>query len=400
MKILLLNDYGSLAGGAEVILSSLRTGLRQRGHDVCWFSSTAGMAKLKLLSDEQCYGSTAPWRTMLQAFNPAAALRLRHAIRSFRPDVALISLYLTQLSPLILPELKGIPTLHYVQWYRPICPLGTRQLPDGSRCNELQGSACYRHGCIPIQDVGPLALQRRLDDHWAGPSISKVVAISKTVAASLQRHGKPRQYADSVLYPGTAVVEPRVDISARPSVVAAGRMVPEKGFDVLIQAFAKARVLHPKAQLNIIGQGPEWQHLQRLVSDLRLVNHVRFHGQLSHPETLRAIRQAWLVCVPSLWFEPFGMIAVEAQMQGVPVLVSNQGGLAEIVLDSVTGFRVATGDVSALSRRLMELFSDSALVHEMGRAAHRHARLHFGLERFAQATENLLSQLHNSTERC
>ncbi len=65
-----------------------------------------------------------------------------------------------------------------------------------------------------------------------------------------------------------------------------------------------------------------------------------FTGKLSPEETLASFRSAW-VCVPSLWEEPFGMIAAEVQMHGVAVVASRCGGLAEIVADGETGYLVA-----------------------------------------------------------
>ena len=79
----------------------------------------------------------------------------------------------------------------------------------------------------------------------------------------------------------------------------------------------------------MIGDGPEWSNLVRFAFGLGVGERVTFSGKLSHDAPLAIVRSAWVVCVSSLWEEPFGMIAAEAQMHGVAVIASRCGGLAD-----------------------------------------------------------------------
>lgn len=393
MKILLINDYGFLAGGAEVIVFSLRDALRRRGHTVRVFSSSAGHRQSDLIADHVALGSTGRWRTMLQSANVVAARQLRRVLVEFQPDVAHVSLYLTQLSPLILRELTHVPMMYYVQWHRPICPLGTRLLPNGASCEQRPGIACYKQGCVPLQDIPPLAVQRRLDRIWGSRSIDRVTAISHAVAQCLKTYGAAHLQAPNVLHPGTSFAKPRREFGAEPHVVAAGRLVPEKGMDVLIRAFARLASNYPTAMLTIIGDGPERENLEQLARQQDIGRRVSFAGHQSHQVTLETMRKAWCVCVPSIWQEPFGMVAAEAQMHGVPVVASAVGGLAEIIIEGTTGHYAAAGDVGALAHRLDAVLSDRAKTTSMGMAAHQHACANFNLERFAEKTEKILQNL-------
>jgi glycosyltransferase involved in cell wall biosynthesis len=386
MRILLVNDYGTLAGGAEVIVFSLRDALRARGHEVRVFASTAPAGSEANLADDLGYGTTGRWRTMVQSANLAAAWALRRVLAGFAPDVVHINLYLTQLSPLILLALGDVPVIYYAMWNRAICPVGNRLLPDGRICPFRPGIACLRTGCLPLHDWLPLMTQLAADRTLA-PRFTRVVAISQSVANRLAEFGPPHMGKASVVHPGTAAAEARIDLSPSPRAVVAGRLVPEKGIDTLLRAFARLAPRDPISRLVVIGDGPERCNLVRLADDLGVGERVTFTGKLSPEATLAMVRSAWVACVPSLWEEPFGMIAAEAQMHGVAVIASRCGGLAEIVADGETGYLVPPGDPEALACRLEQLLSDRALAKALGVRGHARARDLFELNGFTSRLE-------------
>src|SRR6266852_6109767 len=168
MKILFVNDYAVPQGGAEILILSLRDALRERGHDARLFASNAGDYDSRSLAVYSCRGTTSRFRTLLQSANPWAAMELRRVIAVFQPDVVHVQMFLTQLSPLILPLLKSVPSLYHVVWYRPICPLGTKLLPDGSLCYSPPGLVCYCSGCLSLHDWVPLMFQMKLWRRWRG----------------------------------------------------------------------------------------------------------------------------------------------------------------------------------------------------------------------------------------
>lgn len=390
MKILLVNDYGTPAGGAEVIVFGLRDALRARGHDVRVFASVARDGAATLLADDVCHGTNDEWRTHLQCMNLPAARALRRVLGTFRPDVVHVNLYLTQLSPFILRELRSVPSIYYAQWYRAICPLGTRRLPDGGTCECRAGFACLTKGCVPRHLWPPLMAQMMLDRLW-GRRFTRVTAISGAVAERLSAYGAPHLRRAAVVHPGTATATARaaVDLTPAPTIVAAGRLVPEKGIDVLIRAVARIKPRNHAARLVIVGDGPSREGLQSLAVDLDVADRVDFRGSVRHGDALAEIRRAWCVAVPSVWEEPFGMIAAEAQMHGVAVVASRTGGLVEIVSDGVTGNLVPPGDVDALSSRLDAVLADRAAALRMGGLGHERARDLFGLEAFADRFETI-----------
>ncbi|MFD5183022.1 glycosyltransferase family 4 protein [Streptomyces sp. NPDC058372] len=163
-----------------------------------------------------------------------------------------------------------------------------------------------------------------------------------------------------------APVGPPADPAAR-RIVAAGRLVPVKRYDLLIRAFARVHGLHPDWSLDICGGGERRAALAELVDRLGLAGHVRLRGAV-HP-----MEDAWtsgsVAAVSSSW-EAFGMTLVEAMRCGVPVVATDcPNGPREIITDGVDGRLVPPGDPDALAEGLLQLVGDESLRRSMGKAA-------------------------------
>ncbi|HET6616955.1 MAG TPA: glycosyltransferase family 4 protein, partial [Gemmatimonadota bacterium] len=142
MKILILNDMAAKVGGAETMTLDLRDELRRRGHDARVFASDALNQGEPSPADYSCFGTTGELRTLNRVANPRAWLSLRSAMADFRPDVVHVRMFMTQLSPLVLPLLEDVPSLYHAAWFETICPIGTRLLPDDSICEFEAGKVC------------------------------------------------------------------------------------------------------------------------------------------------------------------------------------------------------------------------------------------------------------------
>ena len=133
----------------------------------------------------------------------------------------------------------------------------------------------------------------------------------------------------------------------RAGVVFAGRQVPEKGCQLLLEAFAAAA---PSARLTIIGDGPERGALQACAARLGILERVEFCGVLSGKALAAKIGAHRVMVVPSLWEEPFGIVALEGLACGCRVIVANSGGLPEAV--GALALTFPRGDRDALTRCL------------------------------------------------
>ncbi len=133
-----------------------------------------------------------------------------------------------------------------------------------------------------------------------------------------------------------------------------GRLVVHKGCDVMLRAIAHCRERGHRLGLDVYGDGPDRARLDKLARRYGLDDGaVAFHGFVHGEELARAYNRAFAVVAPSLWQEPFGMVAVEAMACGRAVVASDGGGLGELVTGR--GLTFPSGDAEALARRLIEL---------------------------------------------
>ena len=398
MKILLVNDIGRPTGGAELQMLSLREGLRDRGHDVRLFSSRASLvADSELLADYSCFGSDTKLQVLTQTVNPFAYWQLRKILSEFQPDVVHLRIFLGQLSPAILPLLRDIPCLYQMAMYRPICPVGTKILPDNSPCKYEAGIVCLQQGCLTPQSWAVLMVQRQLWQYCRG-AIDCLVALSYGMKAKLEAEGiSPVE----VVYNGVRERPMRPALSNPPTVAFAGRLVVTKGVEVLLRAFSVARNTIPQARLLIAGKGEDETNLRDLAIVLDIKPAVTWLGHISRPLLEKNLDRAWIQVVPSLWAEPFGNVTTEAMMRGTAVIASAVGAQPEIVADGKTGFLVPPGDVEALATKLILLLEDRSLAEQMGRAGRDRALTEFSEDkrndRFLEIYRRLQAQYKSKT---
>jgi glycosyltransferase involved in cell wall biosynthesis len=150
------------------------------------------------------------------------------------------------------------------------------------------------------------------------------------------------------------------------TLVAAGRLSAEKGFDVLLEAVSLAVRDGLDVRLDLVGSGPERERLARLAG--RLDGRVRLWPAESREALWQRIDEAQVMVVPSRR-EGLGLIALEAVARGRPVIASRAGGLPEVVADGVDGVLVPPGDARALADALRKL----PLPAPAGAALGRHA---------------------------
>jgi glycogen synthase len=172
------------------------------------------------------------------------------------------------------------------------------------------------------------------------------VYISRSVATHVGLPGEviPNPY-DAALFRRIPAIQRGREL------VFVGRLVSDKGVDLLLQAL---RLLRPELQprLTIIGGGPEERALRAMAADLELQSQVSFAGVLSGVPLARALNAHRVLVVPSRWNEPFGIVALEGLACGCRVVASNGGGLPDAV--GPGGRLVPNGDTGALARAIRE----------------------------------------------
>jgi glycosyltransferase involved in cell wall biosynthesis len=149
-----------------------------------------------------------------------------------------------------------------------------------------------------------------------------------------------------------------VETEFQPYVLAVGRLVPQKGFDVLIDAFAMADL--SSANLIIAGDGPEREALARRVTDLGIVDRVHLLGAVNRERLVALMHGAVVFALPSRG-EAFGIALLEAMAAGVPSVAAAAGGVPELARDGENALVVDPENAKALSSALVRLLNDSEL---------------------------------------
>ena len=137
-------------------------------------------------------------------------------------------------------------------------------------------------------------------------------------------------------------------IACANSIVFLGRLVSDKGPDLLIKAFSA--LAYPSSKLTIVGSGPDRDSLAQLVRNLSLTNSVNFTGALQGDDLVEVLNQHEIMVVPSTWNEPFGIVALEGLACGCVLLVSDGGGLPDAI--GKAGLLFKRGDVADLIMKL------------------------------------------------
>lgn len=171
--------------------------------------------------------------------------------------------------------------------------------------------------------------------------------------------------------PSRAAARAALGVSADAFVVAGlGRLVPVKGFDVLLRALPTLLAAVPQARLVLVGDGPEREALHAQAAALGVADHVRITGATG--DVGRWLAACDVLAAPSR-NEGMGRALVEAMALGLPVVAAAVGGIPTVVLDGETGRLVRSEDAGALAAALVELGLDEALCRKLGAVAVRHA---------------------------
>ncbi len=171
-----------------------------------------------------------------------------------------------------------------------------------------------------------------------------------------------------------------------------GRLVHEKGVHVLIEAFAKVLAYHNKAKLVVAGKGPADSYLRHLGHSLGIPHRIYFAGFVDDATRNRLYKCADVAVVPSL-YEPFGITALEAMASGVPVVVSDTGGLGEVVRHGITGMKSYVANPSSLADNILTLLGDDSLRERIRTAACREVRERFNWDIIADETREVYEEV-------
>ncbi|MCR4398000.1 MAG: glycosyltransferase [Firmicutes bacterium] len=228
---------------------------------------------------------------------------------------------------------------------------------------------------------------------------TRFIAVSHAVRQRLLDEGIPARMIETI-HNGIDVADVRREAAVpgpaggprrpRLTIGSLGRLVPEKGHDILVRAFAEVSSSVPEAVLVLVGDGPERPRLERLAHEMGLSGRVVFAGYQDN--ALARVDSFDIFAMPSL-SEGLGLALLEAMALGKPVVAARTGGIPEIVTDGENGVLVPPGDAPALARALLGLLRDPRRAERLAAAGLDTVQARFNARTMAEKTVALYRRL-------
>jgi glycosyltransferase involved in cell wall biosynthesis len=377
------------AGGQNVHVAELSAALCRVGHDVTVYTRREDPRVPVEVTTEPGYRvvhvPAGPPRVLpkddLLPHMGAFADFLRQRWTEEPPDIAHAHFWMSGLAAVLAAEQTGVPVL---QTFHALGVVKRRYQGD--------------------QDTSPpnrIKLERLI-----ARRADRVVATCSDEAFELARMGLARSRisvvpcgVDSARF---ATEGPQARRSAKHRVVSVGRLVPRKGFETAIASLPNV----PGTELVLVGgpengrlaADPEAQRLLAFADRLGVRDRVRMLGQVARQDMPALLRSAdVVVCTP--WYEPFGIVPLEAMACGLPVVASAVGGMIDTVVDGVTGKLVPPRDPDRLAATLRRLLADPATRQMYGAAGFDRVRVRYTWDRVAADTLRVYHRTSPAHER-
>jgi len=316
-----------------------------------------------------------------------AAKKFGRMLDVFRPDIIHVHNIYTHLSPSVLHEAKkrGIPMVMTVHDYALMSAnysLWDEKKMKSMNLDDIGILATAKTKYVKGSFLGTLVLEMILKFHQMlnlyDGAISHYTTYSNFVRDVMIASGIPKEkitvmhaFAEPLMDEGSKVlgVGSSVRKNEVPFILFAGRLESYKGVHVLIEAL---KYLPEHTHIKIVGMGPDEARLKAMAGkDKR----VEFFGFVPGKKLWKMMGKAAVVAVPSIWNEPYGLVALEAMCQGTPIIVAKSGGLPEIIGDSEAGIVVPASDAKGLAKAISAIVDHADRAKTMGKAAYERARV-------------------------
>lgn len=403
MRIIILADQFSRAlGGAVGVGYHQALGLSRRGHQVTVLTASPPPAGLEGVLVRQMARPFHPrWGATLGLYHPAAVRQVRAALRELAPDVVHAHNLYQALSYRCLAEACRVTprvflTAHDVMSF---AYAKLTHYIDSRRTDCPQPSAYHTPWTVNLQTAkkryNPFRnayIRRRLH------RITKVLAVSQALADALADNGITNV---AVVHNGIdlkawspppadrlGAFQKRHHLQGKRILLCAGRLSGAKGMNQVLSAFSKINAQVPNTVLLFAGGADGGLTAYRQLPERYGVDGlVQFAGPLSPDDMVLAYHACDVVVVPSVCFDSFPSVNLEAMAASKPVVATCFGGSREAVADGQTGFIVNPYDTAALADRIIRLLRDQELAVRLGVVGRQRVAQEFSAEHWLDALE-------------
>jgi len=361
MKIIQVHNWHRYGGGSDAVVEATTSLLRERGHEALLFTRDSGKLGRGLSGRMKAF--------VCGIYSPSGRSAMRKLLREHKPDIVHVHELYPFISPWALVECKraGVPVVMTCHDYRLSCPVALHwhNATPCLSCKRGRDYWCVLKNCRGnlFESTGyalrsTVARKLRL---FQG-NVTRYITPSAFVKALMIEVGFSDETIDVV--PNMVTLpEADGDPSQGRYVAYVGRIAPEKGVETLVES---AQMTGLPVQLagdhtpmpDVLKESPP---------------NVTFVGHLHGKDLSSFYHNARFLVIPSVSWEPFGLVIVEAMAQGLPVIASRTGGIPELVDDGVTGLLFEPGNEEDLSGKMRWLWEHNRVSRQMGLAGREKA---------------------------
>lgn len=403
MRILLAHNNFTIHGGAEVFYHEVGRVLESHGHDVAYFSVCEDGVDSKwkdYFPDSNDYKSGSMFKRVIafpkMVYSFEAKKKTTQLIEDFKPDIVHAFATYVKLTPAIFDACKdaGVPVVVSFNDYKHICP-NYKLYHHGHTCEECRGGAFYRavinrccHGSLVFSAAS--MIEAYVHD-WINiyrKNVHTFLFASDFMALKTEEFWGKGSFRWRKLRNPFESTKFKASYSPNGPVLFFGRMIGEKGIDILIRAAS----MLPDVDFRIVGDGPDMESLKKLAVELELEN-IEFAGAKWGGEMDAELAASRFVVVPSIWYENFPYVINQSFAFGKPVVGSNMGGIPELVQHGRRGLIYESTDPEALAEAISELWNSSDKVEIMGRDVKAFSDSEFNDEVFYKMLEEIYDEV-------
>ena len=360
-KILICHNRYQIAGGEENIVQSEMDLLKSRGHevDLCQVTNDRLVKfwdKLKV-----AYQIT---------YSKSSKKYISSRIDSFRPDIVHVHNFFPLLTPSIYDACreKGVPVIQTLHNYRTICA-GAFLMRKGRICEKcIKGSPyqgaihrCYRHSLIGSFSVARMVAYHRKKRTWNNKVDCFIANMTNFAKSKFVEAGFPERKI--FVKPNFIDIEEKKQNKTnvkRGGALYVGRLSPEKGIRTLLKAWSGLNI-----PLRIAGEGPLMNEIKSSSPPI-----ISLLGRLSTEQVMQEMDRAAFLVMPSEWYEGFPRVLIESFANGLPVVASRLGAMAEVVKKGETGLHFEAGNPQDLAQKVLWMYEHPGECQQMGTNAY------------------------------
>jgi glycosyltransferase involved in cell wall biosynthesis len=361
LRVLILHNRYQIAGGEDVVVQQEAEML-----------SKNGVAAEVFVVDNDSITST--WESVRAAkdsfYSKSMHAEVSKIIRRFRPDVVHVHNFMPRLSPSVYhaAHSEGCAVVQTLHNYRLICA-NAQLFRDGKICDDCVGRSfgwpgvihrCYRDSLLGSGVIAGMTAWHAKRGTWK-TDVDRYIVLTEFARDVFVRSGILP--ADRIVVKPNAVADPGNGSGSGNYLLYVGRLSPEKGIEVVLQAAQQGAGFG--LPLKIAGAGP----LEALVRDAAGNGKVEFLGNRNRADIYQLMQNASALLFPSLWYEGLPMVLVEAFATGLPIIASKIGAMAQLITHEKDGLLVEPGSAEGFQAAVGRLLSSSELTASMRKNA-------------------------------